>query len=240
MNDNFAWRRGIGHLRVDAHDWLRANQHANLRHYEPLNRLSVARPPATYPQLPNAAWSRTEKAIYKPLHPKTTTSSSWNCCFVPDMSASSVRHLHLSDMSSLSAFVPLTTVVPSIRTSGHKTLTNLSSIRTCIVPLRSTRPRMSTSDAPSPPEQPSPEDQARLDRMRSRLEGLFGLEDEKKTGRDDGVFDGEALRNVIQERWGVQYDVQPQKRGDRVYVQVCCVRNTHRHCFMLSCFVLLD
>lgn len=59
--------------------------------------------------------------------------------------------------------------------------------------------------------------------MRSRLEGLFGTEETEVEARAAEDFDGRALRNAILERWGVQYDVQPQKRHGRVYVQVGCV-----------------
>ncbi|KAI0562692.1 hypothetical protein FGB62_55g038 [Gracilaria domingensis] len=63
-------------------------------------------------------------------------------------------------------------------------------------------------------------EQLRIDQMRSRLEGLFGA-DEQQLGWDGNqTFDGEALRAVVRQRWGVEYDVQPQKRGERVYVQI--------------------
>lgn len=64
--------------------------------------------------------------------------------------------------------------------------------------------------------------------MRSRLEGLFGAQETETEAAAAEEFDGRALRNAILERWGVQYDVQPQKRHGRVYVQVglyfdeCC------------------
>lgn len=73
---------------------------------------------------------------------------------------------------------------------------------------------------------PTPEDMAReeqvkkVEKIRSRLEGLFGAtEDNVRTDSSD-EFDGAALRSAVRERWGVQYDVQPQKRHGRVYVQV--------------------
>lgn len=73
---------------------------------------------------------------------------------------------------------------------------------------------------PSPDETTREDQEKKVERMRSRLEGLFGVEDDTvKTSGKDG-FDGVALRNAIRERWGVQYDVQPQKRHGRVYVQV--------------------
>lgn len=56
--------------------------------------------------------------------------------------------------------------------------------------------------------------------MRLRLEGLFGAAPEEVETSTDTEFDGRALRNTILERWGVQYDVQPQKRHGRVYVQI--------------------
>lgn len=62
-------------------------------------------------------------------------------------------------------------------------------------------------------------DQA-MRRMRSRLEGLFGGVEEDDTGIADSEFNGSALRRVIKDRWGVQYDIQPQKRHGRVYIQV--------------------
>lgn len=69
-------------------------------------------------------------------------------------------------------------------------------------------------------EEPLNSEQGGAERMRQRLEGLFGVEEESlyKNGQDS--FDGVALRAAIRERWGVEYDVQPQKRHGRVYVQV--------------------
>lgn len=67
-------------------------------------------------------------------------------------------------------------------------------------------------------------DQSNVQRMRYRLEGLFGSEDEDETSVVTEEFNGAALREAIRERWGVEYDVQPQKRHGRVYVQVCLVR----------------
>lgn len=73
---------------------------------------------------------------------------------------------------------------------------------------------------------PSPEEMAREDQdrkaemMRSRLEGLFGADDDNVKTESSDEFDGAALRKAVRERWGVQYDVQPQKRHGRVYVQV--------------------
>lgn len=78
------------------------------------------------------------------------------------------------------------------------------------------------ADATSPmPEDTAREEQAKkVEKMRSRLEGLFGAaEDNVRTDVSD-EFDGAALRSAVRERWGVQYDVQPQKRHGRVYVQV--------------------
>lgn len=68
---------------------------------------------------------------------------------------------------------------------------------------------------------------SKMEKMRLRLEGLFGSSEEDV---NDGLaedFDGAALRRIIKDRYGVQYDVQPQKRHGRVYVQVslrCCAR----------------
>eukprot|EP00177_Eucheuma_denticulatum_P002152 GFKZ01003843.1.p1 GENE.GFKZ01003843.1~~GFKZ01003843.1.p1 ORF type:complete len:205 (-),score=29.87 GFKZ01003843.1:697-1311(-) len=71
------------------------------------------------------------------------------------------------------------------------------------------------------PEEIDREEQDRkLARMRLRLEGLFGTATEEVETSMDAEFDGQALRNTILERWGVQYDVQPQKRHGRVYVQI--------------------
>lgn len=64
------------------------------------------------------------------------------------------------------------------------------------------------------------DEQRRLDGMRARLEGLFGTVDEEVGYGQSGDFDGAALRQAIFDRWGVQYDVQPQKRHGRVYIQV--------------------
>lgn len=73
---------------------------------------------------------------------------------------------------------------------------------------------------PKVPEDSSSEETHNVEQMRLRLEGLFGVDDIENDTGNDGTFDGEALRNTIQDRWGVQYDVQPQKRHGRVYVQV--------------------
>lgn len=71
------------------------------------------------------------------------------------------------------------------------------------------------------PEELAREEQLKsLHRMRSRLEGLFGAQQAEVEDTAAAEFDGCALRNAIMERWGVQYDVQPQKRHGRVYVQV--------------------
>lgn len=64
-------------------------------------------------------------------------------------------------------------------------------------------------------------EQAGIERMRLQLEGLFGRNEGGGRGKSGAEFDGAALRNAIRERWGVEYDVQPQKRHGRVYVQVC-------------------
>lgn len=92
-------------------------------------------------------------------------------------------------------------------------------------PRRDYRGRVSLqprAEAPPPPpdETAREEQEKKVQKMRSRLEGLFGVaEDTVKTESTD-EFDGAALRNAVRERWGVQYDVQPQKRHGRVYVQV--------------------
>lgn len=78
----------------------------------------------------------------------------------------------------------------------------------------------------------SVDDAADIDGMRSRLEGLFGVADSNTLRDSDAPFDGTALRTAIFDRWGVQYDVQPQKRHGRVYIQV-------RFCFVLFCFFLM-
>lgn len=76
---------------------------------------------------------------------------------------------------------------------------------------------------PPTPDDVSRQEQAKsVERMRSRLEGLFGSEEEKNETQVSEQFNGIALRTAIRERWGVQYDVQPQKRHGRVYVQVSC------------------
>lgn len=67
----------------------------------------------------------------------------------------------------------------------------------------------------------SPEEQRKLQGMRRRLEGLFGSENDGSAGDGLENFDGEALRQALIDRWGVQFDVQPQRRHNRVYVQVC-------------------
>lgn len=64
------------------------------------------------------------------------------------------------------------------------------------------------------------EELAKLESMRNRLEGLFGQDDESKTVVTKENFDGKALRQAIVNRWGVQYDVQPTKFHNRVYVQI--------------------
>lgn len=61
---------------------------------------------------------------------------------------------------------------------------------------------------------------AETERMRARLEGLFGSSSAGATAEDVREFDGESLRELIKQRWGVQFDVQPQKRHGRVYIQV--------------------
>lgn len=70
-------------------------------------------------------------------------------------------------------------------------------------------------------------DDAAMQRMRDRLEGLFGGQ-RKEEDNASQQFDGAMLRQVVKDRWGVQYDLQPQKRHGRVYVQVrilACPRN---------------
>lgn len=79
--------------------------------------------------------------------------------------------------------------------------------------------RAPTAKATPPgPDDPS-EEQSKVQRMRSRLEGLFGSAREDIKVNTE-IFDGVALRDAIRERWGVEYDVQPQRRHGRVYVQV--------------------
>lgn len=67
----------------------------------------------------------------------------------------------------------------------------------------------------------SMDDEMGIEGMRSRLEGLFGQAESSVKRKSDDAFDGTALRRAIVDRWGVQYDIQPQKRHGRVYVQVC-------------------
>lgn len=85
--------------------------------------------------------------------------------------------------------------------------------RTCLQP---------RADATSPtPEDTAREEQEKaVERMRARLDGLFGVQDDDAAVAQTDEFDGKALRKTIRDRWGVQYDVQPQKRHGRVYVQV--------------------
>lgn len=64
------------------------------------------------------------------------------------------------------------------------------------------------------------EEARRLEGMRARLEGLFGVDNGVAYSVDSDRFDGAALRQAISDRWGFQYDVQPQKRHGRVYVQI--------------------
>lgn len=86
--------------------------------------------------------------------------------------------------------------------------------------LRPRPPVNAMSNDDDTPEGMSREDIARIEGMRSRLEGLFGQESLNSKQTTDEDFDGMALRRAIVERWGVQYDIQPQRRHGRVYVQV--------------------
>lgn len=76
----------------------------------------------------------------------------------------------------------------------------------------------STSDAEE--EMNKMEMEREMARMRARLAGLFGTESMAKTRDRTVTFDGAALRESIESKWGVQYDVQPQKRHGRVYLQI--------------------
>lgn len=76
------------------------------------------------------------------------------------------------------------------------------------------------------------EEDGGIESMRSQLEGLFGVDHSDSTMDSDTSFDGTALRMAIVDRWGVQYDIQPQKRHGRVYVQV---RSFHEFQFSVSC-----
>lgn len=64
------------------------------------------------------------------------------------------------------------------------------------------------------------EERRRIEGVRARLEGLFGVENNDSFYVTSDKFDGSALRQAILDRWGVQYDVQPQKRHGRVYLQI--------------------
>lgn len=75
-------------------------------------------------------------------------------------------------------------------------------------------------DRPGGKENEFRDDELGVEGMRSRLEGLFGQDDSPVKRKFDDAFDGTALRRAIVDRWGVQYDIQPQKRHGRVYVQV--------------------
>lgn len=66
----------------------------------------------------------------------------------------------------------------------------------------------------------SADERRRIEGVRARLEGLFGVENNDSFYVRSDKFDGSALRQAILDRWGVQYDVQPQKRHGRVYLQI--------------------
>lgn len=73
----------------------------------------------------------------------------------------------------------------------------------------------------------TPEELRRLDteqeiaRMRARLTGLFGTTATGLSSRLEGdELDGEALREIVRNKWGVEFDLQPVKRHDKVYLQI--------------------
>lgn len=66
----------------------------------------------------------------------------------------------------------------------------------------------------------SSEERRQMEGVRARLEGLFGVDNNDLFYKRSDQFDGSALRKAILDRWGVQYDVQPQKRHGRVYIQI--------------------
>lgn len=80
---------------------------------------------------------------------------------------------------------------------------------------------MTQSNADQVPDDSSFEEEiARIEGMRSRLQGLFGQDDSEVEKISKENFDGTSLRKAIVNRWGVQYDIQPAKFHNRVYVQV--------------------
>eukprot|EP00178_Gracilaria_changii_P017820 TRINITY_DN507_c0_g1_i3.p1 TRINITY_DN507_c0_g1~~TRINITY_DN507_c0_g1_i3.p1 ORF type:complete len:152 (+),score=21.42 TRINITY_DN507_c0_g1_i3:191-646(+) len=97
------------------------------------------------------------------------------------------------------------------------------SFKTCPRSLHSNTARrvtMRSTDENSELEEFKRREKLRVDQMRTRLEGLFGTDEQQVESIDAQNFDGAALRAVVRQRWGVEYDIQPQKRGERVYVQV--------------------
>lgn len=78
-----------------------------------------------------------------------------------------------------------------------------------------------TPDSPDPAEELAKmENERDIARMRARLAGLFGIMSASLTRDRDAVFDGAQLREAIQNKWGVQFDIQPTKRDGRVYLQI--------------------
>lgn len=58
-----------------------------------------------------------------------------------------------------------------------------------------------------------------VDAMRARLEGLFGdVAEAQEVGT--GEFDGNALRQVMRDRFTVEYDMHPVVRNDRVFIHI--------------------
>eukprot|EP00178_Gracilaria_changii_P017819 TRINITY_DN507_c0_g1_i2.p2 TRINITY_DN507_c0_g1~~TRINITY_DN507_c0_g1_i2.p2 ORF type:complete len:194 (+),score=32.17 TRINITY_DN507_c0_g1_i2:191-772(+) len=97
------------------------------------------------------------------------------------------------------------------------------SFKTCPRSLHSNTARrvtMRSTDENSELEEFKRREKLRVDQMRTRLEGLFGTDEQQVESIDAQNFDGAALRAVVRQRWGVEYDIQPQKRGERVYVQI--------------------
>lgn len=109
----------------------------------------------------------------------------------------------------------------SIRLTHSNSLTKEVCTRQNICISRHGSRTITAMAAPKFPEDSSSSEEIKgVEQMRSRLEGLFGVDDTESDIDNNGIFDGKILRSVIQDRWGVQYDVQPQKRHGRVYVQV--------------------
>ncbi|PXF46256.1 hypothetical protein BWQ96_03912 [Gracilariopsis chorda] len=81
-------------------------------------------------------------------------------------------------------------------------------------------PARAAADQPFDAEDFKQLERSTVEQMRARLEGLFGASDDQSAITDLDNFDGDTLRSVVRQRWGVEYDVQPQKRGERVYVQI--------------------